>query len=71
VARGELARFILGTNYFEVWGLEASIARQTKVNPVVSVTPGNRPLGVRKVKFKKSTFSQPGTALLYLEKRAR
>lgn len=51
MAKGELARFILGTNYFELWGLEASRARQTKMNPVLSVTPGNRPLGVRKVKF--------------------
>lgn len=51
MARGELAHFILGTDYSGVWGLEASRAKQTKMNPVVSVTPGNRPLGVRKVKF--------------------
>lgn len=51
MARGELAHFILGTNCFEVWGREASRARQIKMNPVVSATPGNRPLGVKKVKF--------------------
>lgn len=70
--RGGLAHLILGTNCFEVRGFEASRARQSKMSLFLAAALGRTGLWVvRKVKFLRLTFPHPGTALVYLEKRAR